>query len=61
MAQIGRTDPKITLGLYARALTSKRRRADRALSGAGVDVGVFVASEEVVARAAKASCLQGFL
>jgi Phage integrase family/Helix-turn-helix domain len=27
MAQLGHTDPKMTLGLYARALTSKRRRA----------------------------------
>ena len=37
MAQLGHTDPKMTLGLYARALTSKSRRADRALSGAGGD------------------------
>ena len=34
MAQLGHTDPQTALGLYARALTSKRRRAHRALSGA---------------------------
>jgi integrase len=33
MAQLGHTDPKMTLELYARALTSKSRRADRALPG----------------------------
>ncbi len=27
MQQMGHTDPKMTLGLYAKALTSKRRRA----------------------------------
>jgi integrase len=31
MAQLGHADPKMTLGLYARGLTSKSRRADRAL------------------------------
>jgi integrase len=30
MQQLGHTDPKMTLGLYARALRSKRRRADAA-------------------------------
>jgi len=35
MAQLGHTDAKMTLGLYAQALKSKCRRADRALSGAG--------------------------
>jgi integrase len=35
MEQLGHTDPKMTLGLYARALKSKSRRADRALTGAG--------------------------
>jgi integrase len=35
MQQLGHTDPKMTLGLYARALKSKSRRANRALSGAG--------------------------
>ena len=29
MQQLGHTDPQMTLGLYARALKSKRRRADR--------------------------------
>jgi integrase len=29
MAQLGHTDPKMTLGLYARALATKSRRADR--------------------------------
>jgi integrase len=40
MAQLGHTDPKMTLGLYARALTSKSRRAHRALSGAAEDLSV---------------------
>jgi integrase len=31
MAQLGHTDAKMTLGLYAQALKSKSRRADRAL------------------------------
>jgi integrase len=35
MAQLGHTDAKMTLGLYAQALKSKSRRADRALSGFG--------------------------
>jgi integrase len=34
MAQLGHTDPKMTLGLYAKALTSKRRRFHRTPSGA---------------------------
>jgi hypothetical protein len=33
MAQLGHTDPKMTLGLYAKELRSKSRRADRALPG----------------------------
>jgi len=33
MAQLGHTDPKITLELYARALTNKSRRAERSLPG----------------------------
>jgi len=37
MAQLGHTDPKITLKLYARALTNKSRRksrrAERSLPG----------------------------
>lgn len=32
MAQLGHTDPKMTLGLYAQALTTKGRRANRASS-----------------------------
>jgi integrase len=35
MSQLGHTDAKMTLGLYAQALKSKSRRADRALTGAG--------------------------
>jgi hypothetical protein len=33
MAQLWHTDPKMTLGLYAKELRSKSRRADRALPG----------------------------
>jgi integrase len=32
MAQLGHTDPTVTLGLYAKELRSKRRRADRSLT-----------------------------
>jgi integrase len=39
IAQLGHTDPAMTLGLYAQALKSKSRRADRALSGAAEDSG----------------------
>jgi len=39
MAQLGHTDSKMTLELYARALTSKSRRADRALPGDGATNG----------------------
>lgn len=34
MGQLGHTDPKMTLGLYARALQSKRRRAAGTISSA---------------------------
>jgi hypothetical protein len=37
MAQLGHADPKMTLGLYARTLTSKSRRAGRALPDDRVD------------------------
>jgi integrase len=47
MAQLGHADAKMTLGLYARALKSKSRRADRALSGADKDSSV-VETPEVV-------------
>jgi integrase len=47
MAQLGHTDPKMTLGLYAQALTTKGRRANRALSGAGEGDSVAEASEGV--------------
>jgi hypothetical protein len=40
LAQLGHTDPKMTLGLYAQTLKSKSRRADRALSGAGEHLSV---------------------
>jgi integrase len=49
MAQLGHTDPKMTLGLYARALTSKSRRADRALSGADAKSSDAEAPEKVAA------------
>jgi integrase len=37
MAQLGHTDPTMTLGLYARALTSKSRRADRLFPDAEIE------------------------
>lgn len=37
MAQMGHTDPKMTLGLYARALTTKRRRAAQMADAANGD------------------------
>jgi integrase len=49
MQQLGHSDPKMTLGLYARALTSKRRRACRALSGTGDALGAGDVPEEVAA------------
>lgn len=46
MAQLGHTDPQMTLGPYARALTSKSRRAHRALSGAD-EVSPVAAAQQV--------------
>jgi integrase len=47
MAQLGHTDPTMTLGLYAKALTSKSRRADRALTGAGGEISAADARQKV--------------
>jgi integrase len=47
MAQLGHTDPKMTLGLYAKALSTKPRRSDRALSGAGDDTLATEPRDEV--------------
>jgi hypothetical protein len=48
MAQLSHTDPKMTLGLYAQALKSKSRRADRTVSGAGEELSVVEIPVEVV-------------
>jgi integrase len=47
MAQLGHTDATMTLGLYAKALKSKSRRADRALSGADEGASVVEAPQAV--------------
>ena len=39
MAQLGHTDPQMTLGLYAKALKSKRGRRARAARRAGAGSG----------------------
>jgi integrase len=49
MAQLGHTDAKMTLGLYARALTTKSRRADRAKPGVHVDSSAVEIPTTVVA------------
>jgi integrase len=52
MQQLGHTDPKVTLGLYARALTSKRRRAYRGLRGGVVPSSNPEASPRTARKAA---------
>ncbi len=47
MQQLGHTDPAMTLGLYAKALRSKRRRAHRGLTGTKAAAPAPAALDEV--------------
>ncbi len=62
MAQMGHTDAKMTLGVYARAVASKSRRpqAQRALTGTSGDLSTPDASPVAPDREPETAQEQGF-